>query len=215
MFQKCLAGAGFVALVTVTLLASSGTSEAGPFARRGNRIRSTDYYPDTAVSYGDANNYQPYYPNEGRARVGLLRRSRMANYNSSPPYMYIDAGSDAVTYSTSGYRPGDATNAPKGSDMPARLRITVPSERADVWIEGEKSEQSKRVQEYVSPPLTPGKQYFYKVRARWTDTAGKQVERTKSFPIVPGQPVSLDFTRGSASDKETIPAPKDENSRKK
>src|SRR6266481_274509 len=70
MFKKCLVGAGFVALVTVTLLASSGTSEAGPFARRGNRIRSTDYYPDTTVSYGDANNYQPYYPNDGRARVG-------------------------------------------------------------------------------------------------------------------------------------------------
>ena len=68
----------------------------------------------------------------------------------------------------------------------------------DKGIEGQKTEQAKRVEEYVSPPLTPGKQYFYEVRARWTDTAGKEVERTRSFPIVPGQPVLLDFTRPAA-----------------
>ncbi len=215
MFKRCLVGAGFVALVTVTLLASSGTSEAGPFARRGYWTRST-YYPDTTVTYGDGTYYQPYYPDEGRVRVGRLRRTRMANYNSSTPYVYIDAGSsNTVTYSTSGFRPGDATNAPKGPDVPARLRIAVPSERADVWIQGEKSEQSKRVQEYVSPPLTPGKQYYYEVQAKWTDSAGKQVERTKSFPIVPGRPVFLDFTRVSSSAKEPIGAPKDEDPKKK
>src|ERR1700682_3734580 len=201
MFKKCLVGAGFVALVTVTLLVNSGTSEAGPFARRGNRIRSTDYYPDNTVSYGASNYGQPYFPDEGRGRVGRLRRNGMPSTFSSTPYTYIDAGSDNVTYSSSGYRPGDnrpgdTTNAPTTtSEMPARLRIAVPSERAEVWIEGEKTEQSRRVQEYVSPPLTPGKQYFYEVRARWTDSAGNQVERKRSFPIVPGQPVFLDFTR--------------------
>jgi uncharacterized protein (TIGR03000 family) len=182
------------------------------------RNRSNDNYPDNTVSYSDPNLDQPYYPEEGRRRLGLLRRTRTrtANYSDSTGYVYINAAaSDTVTYSTSGYRPGDATNAPKGSEMPARLRIAIPSERADVWIEGEKSEQSKRVQEYVSPPLAPGKQYYYAVRARWTDPAGKQVERTKAFPIIPGQPVFLDFTRVTPTDKEQIPAPKDEKLNKK
>jgi len=221
MVKNSLAGAGFVALVTVTLLATSGTSEGGPFGLRGRRFRNTDYYPDSTVVYTDTTiyqptYYQPYYPNEGRTRLGILRRNRtpaynnsMAFYNNSMPFTYVSAGSDTVTYSTSGYRPGDVTNAP-GSEMPARLRIAIPSERADIWIEGEKSEQSRRVQDYASPPLASGKQYYYEVRARWTDASGKQIERTKSFPIVPGQPVFLDFTRVSTSDKEQIPAPKDE-----
>ncbi len=184
---------------------------------RGCRIRrpSDCHVAGQFVSYVNATYDQPYYPDEGRGRVGRLRRNRVPSYYSSTPYTYIDAGSSTVTYSTSGYRPGDATNAPKGADLPARLRIAVPSERADVWIQEEKSEQTKRVQEYVSPPLTPGKQYFYEVRAKWTDSAGKQVERTKSFPIVPGQPVFLDFTRVRPSDKEAIGAPKDEDSKKK
>jgi uncharacterized protein (TIGR03000 family) len=222
MFKQCLACAGFVALVTVTLLASSGTSEGGPFARRGNRVRSDYYtYPDTTMVYGDGTYSQPYYPDEGRARFGRLRRARTPYYNTSMPYdnsmsyVYIDAAADTATYSTSGYRPGNATNAPTSAEMPARLRIAIPTEKADIWIEGEKSEQAKRVQEYLSPPLTPGKEYYYEVRARWTDPAGKQVERKKSFPIVPGRPVFLDFTRGSPPDKEVIQAPKEGNPNKK
>ena len=212
MVKNSLAGAGFVALVTVTLLVSAGTSEGGPFGLRGRRYLNSDYYPASTVVYSDTTSYyQPYYPNEGRTRLGILRRNRgPMYYNNSMPFTYVSAGSDTVTYSTSGYRPGDVTNAP-GSEMPARLRIAIPSERADIWIEGEKSEQSRRVQDYVSPPLTSGKQYFYEVRARWTDLSGKQIERTKSFPILPGQPVLLDFTRVT-SDKEQIPAPKDEKS---
>jgi uncharacterized protein (TIGR03000 family) len=211
MFKKCVAGAGFVALVTVAWLADSGVSEAGPFARRANRVRAEYYSPDTVTVSSDE---ATYYPDEGRRRVGRLRRQRM--YYNSMPYTYIPVGGDSVTYSTSGYRPGDATKAPapKTAEMPARLRISIPSEKADVWIEGEKMEQSKRQQEYVSPPLTTGKQYYYEVRARWTDPAGKQVERTKSFPIVPGKPVFLDFTRATSSDKEPIKAPKDEKSDK-
>jgi uncharacterized protein (TIGR03000 family) len=212
MFKKCVAGAGFVALVTVTWLAVSGVSEAGPFARRGNRVRAEYNSPETTTVSSDETTY---YPDEGRRRVGLLRRQRMRNYNSMP-YTYIPVAGDSVTYSTSGYRPGDATKAPapKTAELPARLRIAIPTEKADVWIEGEKMEQSKRQQEYVSPPLTTGKQYYYEVRARWTDPAGKQVERAKSFPIVPGQPVFLDFTRATATDKEPIKLPRGEKSEK-
>jgi uncharacterized protein (TIGR03000 family) len=276
MWKKCLVGAGLVALVTVTLLVSSGTSEAGPFGRRGYRVRSDYYYPDnTMVVNGEGTYYQPYYPDEGRRRVGLLRRNRAVYYNNSmsygatpvaylpadgstvtystsgftdtsyyqpsypdrgrgrfgllrrnrtvsynnsmsygsTPFVYIPADGSTVTYSTSGYRPGNVTNPAGSAELPARLRVAIPAEKADIWIEGEKSEQSKRVQDYVSPPLTSGKQYYYEVRARWTDAAGKQVERKKSFPIVPGQPVFLDFTRGGPSDKEAIAAPKDDNSK--
>ena len=225
MLKQCLVGAGLVALVTVAWLASSGTSEAGPFANR-RWARNNYYNPGATVTYTETTYVQPsdqtYYPDEGRRRFGLLRRNRIGTTYSGTGYIggnmgytYVDAGTDSVTYSTSGYRPGDATTARGSAELPARLRIALPAERADVWIQGEKSEQTKAIQDYVSPPLTSGKQYYYEVKARWTDSAGKQVERSKSFPIVPGQPVYLDFTRVASTDKEKIKLPKDENPNKK
>jgi uncharacterized protein (TIGR03000 family) len=131
-------------------------------------------------------------------RMGLLRRLLNRNNNTAAPFTQVAAETDGVTYSTSGFRPGDVTSSASTTPIPARLRIAIPTEKAEIWIEGQKTEQARRVEDYISPPLTPGKQYYYEVRARWTDAAGKEVERTKSFPIVPGQPVLLDFTRMAA-----------------
>jgi uncharacterized protein (TIGR03000 family) len=89
------------------------------------------------------------------------------------------------------------TNAPAARPTPAEDRayvtIQLPVNRAEVWIEGEKSVQDKASQEYVSPQLTPGKQYYYQVSARWVAN-GKQYEAKRSFPILPGKPVLVDFT---------------------
>src|SRR5947209_19798534 len=71
MFKQCLVGAGFVALVSVALLAVPGNSEGGPFGRRGVVTGST-YYGGTGayVTYGDPNYAQPYYAEEYRGRFG-------------------------------------------------------------------------------------------------------------------------------------------------
>jgi uncharacterized protein (TIGR03000 family) len=88
-------------------------------------------------------------------------------------------------------------NAPVARPTPAEDRayvtIQLPVNRAEVWIEGEKSVQDKASQEYVSPQLTPGKKYYYEVSARWV-VNGKQYEAKRSFPILPGKPVLVDFT---------------------
>jgi uncharacterized protein (TIGR03000 family) len=153
---------------------------------------TSGYRPgDATTAPSSSNAFVNVDPNP--PRMGLLRRLFNRNNVQPTPYTYVAAGGNTVTYSTSGFRPGDVSAST--TQVPARLRITIPTEKAEIWIEGEKSEQAKRVQDYVSPPLTPGKQYFYEVRARWTDPAGKEVERKRSFPIVPGQPVLLDFTQ--------------------
>ncbi|HEY1861721.1 MAG TPA: hypothetical protein VGG61_15280 [Gemmataceae bacterium] len=159
---------------------------------------TSGYRPGDATTVPSSSNAFVYVDQNPPPRMGLLRRLFNRNYNQPTPNTYVAAGGNAVTYSTSGFRPGDVAGPASSTQVPARLRIAIPSEKAEIWIEGEKSEQATRVQEYLSPPLTPGKQYFYEVRARWTDPAGKEVERTRSFPIVPGQPVLLDFTRTAA-----------------
>jgi len=161
----------------------------------GGTTTSTSGYRsgDATTAPSSSNAFVNVDPNP--PRMGLLRRLLNRNNIEPTPYTYIAAGGDTATYSTSGFRPGDVTGSASTTQIPARLRITIPTEKAEIWIEGQKTEQAKRVEDYVSPPLTPGKEYYYEVRARWTDAAGKQVERTRSFPIVPGQPVMLDFTQ--------------------
>jgi uncharacterized protein (TIGR03000 family) len=108
-------------------------------------------------------------------------------YYDDVPY-YRDTN---VIYSTSAYRPA-APPAP--AEDRAYVTIQLPVDKADVWIEGVKSVQDKASQEYVSPPLEPGKKYYYEVRARWTDAKGTAVEAKRAFPIYTGKPVLVDFT---------------------
>jgi uncharacterized protein (TIGR03000 family) len=97
---------------------------------------------------------------------------------------------DPVIHSSSAYGP-PAKPAP--AEDRAYLTIQLPADQGEVWIEGEKTAQSKGSQEYVSPQLTPGKKYYYEVRAKWT-VNGKQIEAKRSFPIYAGKPVLVDFT---------------------
>jgi uncharacterized protein (TIGR03000 family) len=177
----------------LVLVPTSGTATT---STSGYRPGDATAAPSSSTAFVLVDPNPPLFPR--------LRRLLNRNYTETMPVSYVAAGntpSDGITYSTSGYRPGDAANMPRSINDRAQLRISIPGERAEIWIEGQKSEQARRVEDYVSPPLTPGKQYFYEVRARWTDTAGKQVERTKSFPIVPGRPVLLDFTNTSTKEE--------------
>jgi uncharacterized protein (TIGR03000 family) len=119
-----------------------------------------------------------------------------------------------MLYSSSAYTPSSsygssasATSSGSSLSTPADdrayLTIRVPSDRADVWIEGRKTDQSRAVQDYVSPPLEPGKKYYYEIRARWTGENGRNVDQTRSFPVYPGKPVTIDFSRRENADSES------------
>ena len=47
---------------------------------------------------------------------------------------------------------------------------------------------------FQSPPLDPGRNYTYEVRARWTEDA-KEVSQTRKVRVRIGQRVTVDFTR--------------------
>jgi uncharacterized protein (TIGR03000 family) len=180
---------------TTTTFVNGPAGDSTTTSTSGYRPGDATTAPSSSTAFAMVDPNPPRFP--------LFRRLLNRNNIQPTPNTFVATGSDGVTYSTSGYRPGDTANMPRTGDDRAHLRIALPAERAEVWIEGQKSEQGKRVEDYVSPPLTPGKQYFYEVRARWTDAAGKEVERTRSFPIVPGQPVLLDFSRATAKEEAT------------
>jgi uncharacterized protein (TIGR03000 family) len=89
-------------------------------------------------------------------------------------------------------------------DTAAHLIMQVPDE-AEVWLEGAKTQQTGTTRRFVSPPLVPGTEYTYEVRARWT-VDGRAVERTKTVVVHAREQVNIDLL--TSPDLEILPKPK-------
>jgi uncharacterized protein (TIGR03000 family) len=70
----------------------------------------------------------------------------------------------------------------------------VPAD-ADVWFDGFHTHQQGTTRSFVTPLLTPGKSFFYDIRARWTNNQGQAVERTRKVTVQAGQNVTVDFLK--------------------
>ena len=73
------------------------------------------------------------------------------------------------------------------------MTVHVPAD-ADVWFDGDATKQQGEWRAFASPPLTPGKDYSYDVRARWT-VGGKTVDQTRTVVVHANDKVEVDFTR--------------------
>jgi uncharacterized protein (TIGR03000 family) len=71
------------------------------------------------------------------------------------------------------------------------IKLHVP-DNARVWIEGDEVSQGGQDREYVSPPITPGRDYVYHIRVQW-DENNKTVESTREVPVNAGDRISLSF----------------------
>jgi uncharacterized protein (TIGR03000 family) len=74
----------------------------------------------------------------------------------------------------------------KNEEAPEKALIVahVP-EDARIWFEDEPTNQTGTLRQFLSPPLTPGKNYTYTVRVQWPED-GKWVSQVHSFPIHAG-----------------------------
>ncbi len=52
------------------------------------------------------------------------------------------------------------------ANTPAVIRVRVPV-NAELWFEGKKTTSTGIVRRFETPPLTPGEEYSYEIRARW------------------------------------------------
>lgn len=72
------------------------------------------------------------------------------------------------------YRPQPTTDAlPAPKENRAVIKIVLPSTANDIWVDGVRMptrETSSRV--FISPPLEPGHNYTYVVRAAWATGQG-------------------------------------------
>jgi uncharacterized protein (TIGR03000 family) len=68
--------------------------------------------------------------------------------------------------------------------------------------------ESGITRDYQSPPLEPGHNYNYEIRAQWTQD-GKTLNQTQKFPIHAGEQVLVAFDKSSATEKTAQPAAND------
>jgi uncharacterized protein (TIGR03000 family) len=122
----------------------------------------------------------------------------------APDYSYPDIQPYVATPDYSGYsspqseRPASPSVPSTTTDTTAHLDVMVP-DSAQVWVEGAKTQQTGSLRHFVSPALTPGQDFTYDIRARWTDENGNVVDRTRHVPVHAGGQVMVNFMDSVAS----------------
>jgi uncharacterized protein (TIGR03000 family) len=144
------------------------------------------YSPYSYSTYG----YSPYSTYGGWSYPSYT----WGNYYTYPNYAtnsYYSSAPPATSY----YGPGYSYGTPPAAETRdnALLNVRLPDANAELWVEGKLTQQRGTNREFSSPPLTPGKNYTYEVRARWTEN-GKQVERTRTVPVRANATATVDFT---------------------
>ena len=73
----------------------------------------------------------------------------------------------------------------------APINVRVPA-NAEVWFDGTRTSQTGSQRSFVSPPIQPGRDYVYEIRARWVQ-AGRPVEETRRIIVRAGDRDNLNF----------------------
>ena len=191
-YYRFLASA--VPLAAAAFLFTPGAADAG--------------WPGYRSGYGYRNGYGYGAP----VGVGIYTGSPYQSYPYGyygPAYPSYAPGYYAPTYVS----PGRQALTPwvteprlangRTPDTRVYLTVRVPTD-AEVWFGGQKTHQTGAVRRFVSPPLTPGQDYNYEVRARWTE-AGEEVVQARRLVVSAGSRKVVDFTQPEV---EVIASPK-------
>jgi uncharacterized protein (TIGR03000 family) len=86
--------------------------------------------------------------------------------------------------------------APATKGEPAVLVVLLPDEEdVQVEIAGQPTKQTGPKRRFVSPPLLPGKRYYYTVSARWEPNNYTTITRTRKVYVTPGKETELDLRK--------------------
>jgi uncharacterized protein (TIGR03000 family) len=103
-------------------------------------------------------------------------------------------------------RPGPARA--QAAPAPAEITVLVRAD-AEIFFEGKPTTQRGAERVFTSPPLDPGKTYYYDVLARWKAN-GETVERTRQVPVSSGARVRVSFVQAPGGPAGAEGADKDQ-----
>jgi uncharacterized protein (TIGR03000 family) len=208
MKRRYLAGAAVLALGC--LLAIPQPSHAQRYYRGGSGFGFSVGGPNYNFVYGNAPGWNGGYYGYGGSSYPRSYNNYGYGYGSYPygsRYYYEPRtfqAAPAVTFGSpipsttyqSAYpsMQGDQNRDPNV----ATVRLRLPSD-ARLWL-GEQemsAQQQGNERVFVTPSLTPGTDYFYRVKAQWTEN-GQTVERSRRVAVRAGESISVDLTNAAA-----------------
>jgi uncharacterized protein (TIGR03000 family) len=123
--------------------------------------------------------------------------------NGGYPSDYSSFYSGPATYSEDAQDYGDQGPAGRmmANEDAAMIAVRVPP-NADIWFDGQKTNQKGAVRQFETPALDPGHDYAYEVRARWNEN-GRNIERTRQVTVHAGDRIGLNFmeSRGARGER--------------
>jgi uncharacterized protein (TIGR03000 family) len=174
---------------------------------RGGRGWRGGWYGGMGYGYGSGY-YGGYYGSYNRPYGGWYSPYSGSNYS---PYYYGGSGYSAIPYTGYSYGPAMTNYAMTAGTYAANpqtqtyqsfysppsndrlsLRILVPAPDARVLVDNTLTDRQGTDRYFVSPPLTPGQQYTYTIRASWMQN-GREVTRQKVLTFTPGQQLTVNF----------------------
>jgi uncharacterized protein (TIGR03000 family) len=153
----------------------------------------TGFYPYTSYGYG-------LYP--GNYASGFVPSYGYGRSYYTPGY--VGVGTTVLPGNTTSmyYQPGTQFGAGSSAADPNAAVIDVRvAPDAQVWFDGDSTNQRGSDRVFTSPALDPGKAYHYDVKARWTEN-GKPVERTKRVEVRAGQRTTVDFNQDQGANRD-------------
>src|SRR5262245_6993037 len=88
-----------------------------------------------------------------------------------------------------------AQKQPAGQKQPARIRVLLPEEDAEVHIQDHLMKQTGTDRLFVSPPLEPGRTFYYTVKAVWEPNNYTHIIRTRKVAVQAGRQVEVDLRK--------------------
>jgi uncharacterized protein (TIGR03000 family) len=183
-------------LVLATLVLRPGAAPAQLMSKWGHPVITLGLTPYDAVSTGHGN-----YPGSNGYIPGY------GYYPGDLPghYPWLDGPHDGRHAARLDAPPPAADAVPPGA---AVLRVHVAAD-AEVSIAGYRMGQRGSVRVFVTPPLEGGHHFTYDLQARWVEN-GREVVRTRTVPVYPGDRLTVDFveTPADAEDVSSLGPPR-------
>jgi len=156
-------------------------------------------YP--SYGYGDSG-YAPSYGYNNYYSLGVPAYSTYPS--DQQPYGTVVQPGMADYSSAYGLDNGALASAQATQNQNACLiELRVPA-NAQVWFNGQATRQTGSQREFVSPPLQPGQEYTYTIRARWMQN-GQPVDQTRALQVAATERHTVNFMAASNQRGANVP----------
>jgi uncharacterized protein (TIGR03000 family) len=101
---------------------------------------------------------------------------------------------------------------PAAGTVKSRIKITLPQDDAELFIEDKPTKATGKTREFETPPIEAGKTYEYKFTAKWRPNNYTVITRNKTVTFEAGKEVVVDLTQDDPNDRAQIryvPTPDD------